>query len=129
MTEFEYIQAVDLAYATIPGSAMNFITIVFAYIVASFFAGNKLPRIAAVSASIVYSVSLIGPVLAIVTSGQQMVLLQTQYLEVFPEGIFVQKTLGTMSILLVAVTPLLVGWLASLCFMHLHIRKTKAVAE
>ena len=123
MSEFEYYQAVKIASSAIPGASMNFVYLVFAYIVASYLAGKELPRLIAVGASIVFTLSLIGPLAAVVIGVGQSTDLTLEYQLVFPEGTLFRVNVNSVFAYVVTITPLFVGWLASVLFLHCYIRR------
>ena len=123
MSEFEYFEMQNMAYSGIPISASIFIYLVFAYIVASYLAGDKFPRFIAVSASIVYTLALIGPLAGVTTNLLQSAVVYEEYKSAFPDGALLRSDLGSNFSLIVSLSPLIIGWLASIMFLHLYVRK------
>lgn len=123
MTEFEYFEALNMVYTGVPTSAMNFVYLVFAYIVASYLAGKNLPRYIAVSGSIVYTLALIGPFVGVVGGINQIFHIVSEYSLAYPNRNLVQINFqNSFWMYFITLAPLLIGWFASLLFLHLFIR-------
>jgi len=123
MTEFELIEAASFANTAIRDSAMNVVTVFFAYVVCSYLAGARLTRTAAYSVSIIYSLFLLGPFFGVALNSVIVVTIQENYNSSYPNGVYYTQTVDAIVVLLIALTPLLVAWISSLIYMHMHIRK------
>ena len=123
MTEFEFIQASQLAFESLREGAMNVITVVFAYVVAAYFAGRKLTRTASVLVSVVYSLWLIGPFWGVISSVAGMLATADAFYLAFPDSFAsFPPSKARYSLYLLATIPMLLGWVGSLVYMHGYIR-------
>ena len=129
MNEFEYYQVFNMARSGVPNAAMDFIYLVFAYIIASYLAGKELPRFIAVAASTVYTIALIGPLFGVLIGISQAIQISSEYQLAFPEGGLLQGRVDSWFAYVIAVSPLIVGWLASILFLHIFIRGSKPKNE
>ncbi len=123
MSEFELIEIAAVANEGVRGAGMNFVTIVFAYVVASHLAGSRLSRAATVSISIIYSLWLIGPIISLFGHLDLYYKTANEYLRLFPEGYAGSAPMAFEVILLFAIGPSALGWIGSLIYMHIYIRK------
>ena len=130
MSEFEYYEAAVMASSVISNSAMDFTYLVFAYIVACHLAGKMFPQFVARLASIVFTLSLIGPMLGVISGIGQLNLIGSEYQLAFPEGGILQEFLVDSALIYtIIVTPLIVGWVSSILFLHLYVRGNRRENE
>ena len=123
MTEFEFIQVGEIALNGFASSAMNIVTVIFAYVVAAHFVGKSLSRSAAISISIVYSLWLIVPFGGVYGNLDLGAKNAIEFLSVFPDSYAVNPLEPLAIIFAIAFIPLFLGWIGSLIYMHRIIRK------
>jgi hypothetical protein len=124
MTEFEYIEVTAIVAQGLGSSILLYFTVLFAYIVSAHFAGKDLPRKMAVGLSLVYSLFIIGPLNSYRFSITYYYQIAEEHAEKFPNSSLIQSLPdSTAADLYVGLAPLLIGWVASLYYMHSHIRK------
>ncbi len=123
MTEFEFIQVGEIALNGFASSAMNIVTVIFAYVVAAHFVGKSLSRSAAISISIVYSLWLIVPFGGVYGNLDLGAKNAIEFLSVFPDSYAVNPLGPSAIIFAIAFIPLFLGWIGSLIYMHRIIRK------
>ena len=129
MTEAEYLEIMEMVYVNIPDASMNFTACVFAYIAAAYFAGAKLPRLIAVGTSIVYTLYLLGPFLGVFLGSLRWLKVCNAYQNDFPNTVLNTPISNPELMVTITCSPLIIGWVASLLFMHLYVRKGKAKYE
>jgi hypothetical protein len=122
MTEIDFVEIQLMAILGIDAVAINFLTVVFAYVVAAYVAGQKLSRITAILLSTVYTLWLVGPLLGMVTFLDTAVINVTEYQILFPSGGRLPRGLGSTVGYVLTLGPLITGWIGSLLFMHVYIR-------
>ncbi len=123
MTEFEFIQVGEIALNGFASSAMNIVTVIFAYVVAAHFVGKSLSRSAAISVSIVYSLWLIVPFGGVYGNLDLGAKNAIEFLRVYPDSYAVNPLESSAIIFAFAIIPLFLGWIGSLIYMHRIIRK------
>ena len=122
MTEFEFLEAGVLYSERILDSAMNLITVVFAYLAASHFVGRQLPKIVVVSLSIVYSIWIFGTMAAIAGFLDSTFNVRVQYGLVFPDGWIYPNEPRRVLWFAVSLTPMTLAWFGSLLYLHIIVR-------
>ena len=125
MTEFEFLTATDAALGFAVEAARFFFTVFAAYVLAAHFAGKSLSKLVAVLISVLYSLFLTGPIAGIFESIESFAHLQTLYFQQYPDGVIVRRRDFPGTVLLITVAPLVLGWFASLFYMHGYVRKTR----
>lgn len=123
MTEFELIEVSVLVVEGFSNAGMNFVTVVFAYIAAAHFAGEKLSKTAAVSISIIYSLWLLGPLsvfLGYTELGNQTA---AEYERLYPDGYAKSEQSNQIATMSLIFAPYILGWVGSLVYMHGYVRK------
>ena len=123
MTEFEFIQVGEIALNGFASSAMNIVTVIFAYVIAAHFVGKSLSRSAAISISIVYSLWLIPPFGGVYGNLDLGAKNAIEFLSVYPDSYAVNPLESSAIIFAFAIIPLFLGWIGSLIYMHRIIRK------
>jgi hypothetical protein len=131
MTEAEYLELIQLTSDGTVGHVMNAISIIFAYLVAVFFAGNKLNRFQVISVTTIYSAfffvfslaSVIGTMTRFVTLRNQFASEYTQIAEIY--GIRNSDPVIEYGPVMMF-SLMMLGWVLSILFM-LNIRKTKSL--
>ena len=124
MTEYELIEVSLASLEGLGYAGMNIVAVVFAYVVAAHFVGKKLSRAAAVCLSIVYSLWLIGPSIGFIRHLELTITTATEYLRLFPNGYAAEQPGNFVTSLILVYGPYFMGWIGSLIFMHLYIRKS-----
>ena len=123
MTEFEFIQVGEIAINGFGSSAMNIVTVIFAYVIAAHFVGKSLSRSAAISISIVYSLWLLLPIGGVYGNLDLLAKNAIEFQSVFPDSYAVTPVGSIGIVYAMAITPLFLGWIGSLIYMHRIIRK------
>lgn len=123
MTEYEFLSAIDAAFGFATGAAMAFYSVFGAYVVVAHFAGKSFSRFVAVSTSVLYSLFLTGPIVGILLHVGQAHHLRELYNLQYPEGVVVRDMLPPELLLTIIACPLLIGWMASLIYMHGYVRR------
>ena len=123
MTEFEFLSATDSALAFSAEAAMGFFTVFGAYVLTAFLAGRSFSKVAAILVSLLYSFFLLGPIAGILMSIDNLEHLLTLYFQQYPDGVIVRRRVSYETLLFLILSPLLVGWLASIFYMHGYARK------
>ena len=123
MSEFEAYEAFMLTIEMSVLASMNFVAIVFAYLVAAYVAGKALPRNIAIGLSFVYTIFLVPPFVGCLGNLSRAfdggAYLTTQ----FPDGWASQGSFVPYGVYIVLFgLPMLAGWMGSLYYMHKHIR-------
>ncbi len=121
MSEFEFIEAYHLALDLVVNAAMNSVVVTFAYIVASYMAGEKLSKVAALGMTAIYSLFLLGPLGGMFGGCTRIIKTVERYFEIYPEGWAFQQMPG-IDLYFVTLIPVLLAWLASLMYLHLYVR-------
>jgi len=118
MSEFELTQLISGATESLKSDAMNFVTLVFAYVIAAHLAGAKLPRKVAVLLSATYSLFQLAPAGGVIFDARRSIAFAERLFAEFPDSPLPRPSFGFAFIVLLAVGPLLLGWLGSLYYMH-----------
>ena len=84
MTAAEFTELIFMANALVGQHAMSFTSIVFAYVVAGHFVGERLTRVQFVALTVLYSAFAAGIAVAAVSSISQMGFLRDQFLQQHP---------------------------------------------
>ena len=128
MSEFELIQVADMQLDRVMDGYMNFVTILFAYVVACFLVGKNLSRLIAIALTTIYSLAEFGPLLAVFIAVRGLTMTNERYLSNYPDGmISANSEIGTNFPLLfsVPIVPLIVGWTISVFYMHWYTRRPR----
>jgi len=126
MSEFEIYEAMMMALDLSVTASMNFVAIVFAYVVAAYVAGKSLPRNVALGTSTAYTLFLIPPFAGTLGNLDRnydgALHLQAEY----PESwMLIDDPMGFAPIAFLFAIPMILGWLGSIYFMHGFIRSKK----
>jgi len=125
MTEFEAFEVIMMSTDMGATASMNFVALVFAYLVAAFVAGKSLPKGIAVGTSAIYTIFLIPPLNGVIGNFTRVYEGDRYMRLTFPETWVIQPEPLSMEILISLFTfPMLAGWLGSLYFMHFYIRRS-----
>lgn len=84
MTEAELIELLFAASALLSGYAVDFTSMVFAYVVAGHFVGRKLTRVQFVALTLVYSAFAAGIAMGGLAAIERMIYLRDRYLQEYP---------------------------------------------
>jgi len=119
MTESDYIELIILAKSSAGTNANNFIAVMFAYIVASYFVGESLSRIQAWGISIIYSLFTLLPIYGVYLDIGLNYSLQQEFHATFPdEAIKLYSGTSGSGVMIFFVPALLAAaWLASILHM------------
>ena len=125
MTEYELVELSMAGLANLGAAAMYFVTIVFAYLVAAYAVGAKLSKWTAWCFSALYSAALIFPYQGIQVGFYRYNRSVEEYLLHYPDGMAFAGATGAISATTyyLSVAPLALAWLASLVYMHAHVRR------
>jgi hypothetical protein len=124
MTEYEYLELAFDYTESIASSALNIATVFFAYVVAAYFVGEKLPKALACFLTVTYSLFLLGPFIGIYSRIYLIHQIAAQYRIAYPDGAFFRNTAGHFVSLSIAFVPPLIAWCGSIVYMHLHVRRS-----
>jgi len=128
MTEFEYIEAASIAIEFVRSAAMDFVAVFFAYCVCAHFAGSSMPRRVAMGVSLIYTLFLLNPFAGLFGGMTNYLSLMSAGFENFPHSAFFREAPNTVVPRLLVLTAPILGWLASLAYMHFWIRRD-SIAE
>lgn len=124
MSEYELLDLILGAGDSMVSTGLALLTVLFAYVVAAFAAGARLSRTAAISISVLYSLWYMGPLLAFISSLDFLLRTAEEYRSMFPEGYaVVSDPPNRLLRLTTSAGPYILGWLGSLVYMHLYVRK------
>ena len=124
MSEFEIFEAMMIAMNLAVTASMNFVAIVFAYLVAAFVAGKSLPRGVAIGTSLIYTVFLIPPFNGTINNLRRVYDGDVVIRATYPESWLVPSDPTSFELLaFLFAFPMLAGWLGSLYYMHLYTRR------
>ena len=101
---------------------MGFLSAIVAYVVAAHFVGKSLPQIVAIAISFTYSLFLIGPALGVYGAINRISFIRAQYFLAYPDGSAFSP--GNTGLLVLALIPLVVGWVGSLLYLHAYVRRS-----
>jgi hypothetical protein len=123
MTEYEFLEAGVLYYERILDSAMNLITVVLAYLAASHFVGERLPRAVAIGLSTIYSLWIVTTIAAIATFLSSGVDVQVEYQHEYPGGWVYPREPKFEFWLIGSLLPMSLAWIGSLYYLHFVVRR------
>ena len=122
MTEHEYIQNILYNYELMRPWYMDFVTVFFAYSVASHLFGHSLHKSAALAISSIYTMFSLVTFMALVDAIQHASELIHSMNTNYPDAIYSTDVSASLS-LMVALGPLALAWLASIFYLHVYVRK------
>lgn len=126
MSEFEYVESLIANISFVRAAAMDFVTVFFAYCLAAHLVGSQLQRIVAVSMSAIYSLFLINPFLGMLAGMNSQIRMQAIAHSQYPDSAFIQEASNSSLVILMVVAPPLLGWLASLLYLHVFVRTSNS---
>ena len=126
MSEFENYEALMMTMEMAVFASMNFVAIVFAYLVAAFVTGQKLSRTVAVTLSTTYTIFLVphfagcfGNITTTYAAGVHLS-------ATFPDSWTAASATMPMAWLLALFgVPMILGWVGSLFYMHGYVRASE----
>ena len=128
MSEFEIYDAMMMSIDMSVTASMNFVAIVFAYVVAAYVAGKSLPRNVALGTTTAYTLFLVPHFLGMLGNLRRnydgVVQLQAEYPESWT---LIDDPIGFAPLALLFAIPMFVGWLGSIYFMHGYVRRSQGV--
>tara|TARA_R110002111_G_scaffold209492_1_gene273428 strand:- start:98 stop:505 length:408 start_codon:yes stop_codon:yes gene_type:complete len=128
MSPAEYLELRQLGLDGVASHAMNAVSILFAYLLAMYFAGKRLTTFQLVSVTVIYSIFLVFPVLATTGGLLSLVAINTEFLREYsglaathraPEAV---ATLNVIRIVMLGV--FFFAYVLSILFM-LSVRRDK----
>ncbi len=125
MTEHEIVQNLLYMREITNSDTLDFITVLFAYAVLAHFVGASLSRIVAVTASALYSIYTLATLMSLAGLLRSQKMLGQRLHDLYPaasEYLPAYENVFLGGIILV-VFPLGMGWLFSLYYMHIYIRR------
>lgn len=122
MSEFEFIEAFYLALNALVDASMSTVAVTFAYIVAAYVAGKQLSQVAAIGMTTIYSLFLMAPLGGMLGACTQIQKTVDQYYASYPEG-WAFEPISVVGLYLVSLLPVVLGWMGSLAFLHLYVRR------
>ena len=124
MTEIEFLEAAAIHGQGVTQIPMNMIAVIFAYIIAMYFAGKSLSSFVAVSLSITYSLFLFGPMIAYAQSMYRYCVVVELYGKKFPAGQLLPEIEGPHYFtVIITLAPIFLAWIGSMFYAHLVVRK------
>jgi len=123
MTEYEFLEAGILYFERILDSAMNLITVVFAYLAASHFVGERLPRAVALGLSTIYSLWIVMTIASVATFLVSALNVQLEYRHEYTGGWVYPREPKFEIWLIGTLLPMLLAWIGSLYYLHFVVRK------
>ncbi len=127
MTEVEFV---EIYYLTAGGMLNNFVVMstgISAYFVAGHIAGKDLPRIIAVSMTLIYSIFLFAPLTAYYARFEAANSIVREYYLAYPGGWAVPQAssllLPNAIGILIVIGPLFLFWFASIYYVHFYVRR------
>jgi hypothetical protein len=121
VTEFEYINAIIMLDELAAYHSMNFIALLFSYVVVAYFAGPRISRVQVWLVSLVYTSILFAPVTANLRAVQNLADLGHEFSTRFPDSAM-QHALGEGRVY-VLFAVYFAAWLLSILFMYQWRRK------
>lgn len=122
ITELEFVEAENASVAVLLDAEMGFFSVFAAYVVAGRFVGKSLHQIVAIALSFTYSLFLIGPALGVYGAINRISFIRAQYFLAYPDGLAFAP--GNTGLLVLALIPLVVGWVDSLLYLHAYVRRS-----
>jgi hypothetical protein len=116
MTEFEYIEGIMMLEELAAYHSMNFIALLFSYVVVAYFAGPRISSVQIWLVSLVYSSILFAPVTANLRALENLQRLGEEFSAQFPDSA-VQHALGEERVY-VLFAVYFAAWLLSILFMY-----------
>lgn len=116
MEPFEFIQLVTITRDGVGGHVNNFITVLFAYLIMTYFVGEKLNGFQVWGLSIIYSVYEFFPAIATFQELQMLRALMSQFYEIHPAEASIYIPQGQAYPIPFAVIAF-TSWLLSVGFM------------
>jgi hypothetical protein len=123
MTEFEIYEAFMSTLEMSVLASMNFVAIVFAYLVAAYVAGQSLSRNVAIGLSIIFTVFLVPPFMGTLSNLRRAFDAGAYLTSHFPDSWAAQGSVLSFEVYVVLFgVPMIAGWLGSLYYMHRYVR-------
>ena len=129
MTEFEYIEAAMTQVNYMSWAAMDVVTVFFAYCVAAYLVGKQLKALVAVTATVIYTLFLLNPLIGMLTAVTSYRRLMDAGYRLFPDSsYFVAEPGNEIFMILMVVVPTVLAWFSSVIYMHVIQRAEQANA-
>ena len=130
MSEFEIYEALMMTTEMGVFASMNFVAIVFAYLVAAFVTGKSLSRTVALTLSATYTIFLVPHFVGCLTNITGAYDAGVYLSATFPDSWAATGASIPMAVLLALFgVPMLLGWIGSLFYMHGYIRSSDSHSE
>ena len=123
MSEFELIEAWYLGGQSLANSFVSSSTVIFAYIVVAHFIGKSLDSKIAIALTALYSLFLVGALGSRVPALAQLYAVALEYSQRYPDGVGLIEHPPLNLLYMVGLMPFVLAWIASICYLHFHIRK------
>ena len=123
MTEFENMEAIFMSAELGVAASMNFVAILFAYLVAANFVGRELPRLVRVGTSVIYTlfqmIHFNGMVGNMIRADKGSAFMSEHYPDSWAT---IDGSLPLEGVLFLMGLPMILGWLGSIYYMHFFIK-------
>jgi hypothetical protein len=124
MTEFETVEAATIYLELGVGASMNFVTILFAYLIAAHLVGSTLPKLIAAGISLIYTMfqiihfgGMIGNMQRAAAGGEFLAREYPNSWAVIADVLSLETALVLIGL------PMLLSWLGSIYYMHFYVRR------
>jgi len=119
MTEFENMEAIFMSAELGVVASMNFVAILFAYLVAAHFASRDLPKLVKVGTSVIYTlfqmIHFNGMIGNMIRADKGSAYMSEHYPENWAN---IDGSLPLEGVLFLMGLPMVLGWLGSIYYMH-----------
>ena len=124
MSEAEAYEALMTTLEMSVLASMNFVAIVFAYLVAAHVGGKSLPRNVAIGLSPIYSIFLVPPFMGCFLNLSRAFDAGAYLTSQYPDSWAAQGSLVPIGVYsFMFGLPMFAGWLGSLYYLHKYVRK------
>jgi hypothetical protein len=113
----------------IRSAAMDFVAVFFAYCVTAHFVGKQMNGSIAVGVTAVYTLFLLNPFLALIGVTDSYLDIVSSAIGLYPDSAFFETVPNDAFLRLVVLAAPLLGWMASVFYMHGWIRKDEQLED
>ena len=128
MSEYELVDLALSSLGHLGTSALYCTTMIFAYLVAAYIIGTKLPQGILWFLTFVYTTALISPLYGMRAGISAYNNTVREYVASYPDGLaFIRSASSMISVPVEYLTflPILLSWLGSVAFMHFYMRRRR----
>ena len=124
MSEAETLEILYAQQQAAATAGMDALSIFFAYVVCAYLVGGQLSKTIAVGVTVLYSVFIVSPLLGFLNYIMQMTATMKHYVAAFPANPYGFDPVVSETVTLgLTLFPLACAWVASVLYMHLHVRR------